>query len=191
MARKIAFIPEEKVSEAMNVFWSEGYTAASLSDLTEAMKINKSSLYNSIGDKHTLFKECLQAYYKMVEQDYFIAIRKGKDALEKLDNIIDKIIEVTIERKHTCLGIKSSFELAGEDKEVKGIIKAANEKTMAVIKSLIKEAQVHGDINAERSADIMSQFFFYSFSGLQQSFVIHDGKLVKNIGNELKAYLRS
>jgi TetR/AcrR family transcriptional repressor of nem operon len=192
MARKIEFLPEEKVARAMDVFWSEGYNAASLYDLTAAMKINKSSLYNTIGDKHTLFKECLKAYYdKLVEQDFNSAISKGTTGLEKLNNIVDKIVAVTLERKYACFGIKSSFELAAMDEEVRDIIKAANEKRIGLVKSLIKEAQLSGDIKPHKDADLMAYFFIYSFTGLQQSAVIHNRKMVKNMGNEIKAYLKS
>lgn len=175
----------------MNVFWSKGYTAASLSDLTDAMKINKSSLYNSFGDKHTLFKECLKAYGKLVEQDYASAIQKGSNALAKLDNIINKIIEISTERDYSCLGIKTSFELASDDKEINTVIRSGNDKTIRLIKSLIEEAQTDGQIKTERNAETMAHFIFNSFSGLRQSYIIYKNtKLVKKMGNELKAFLR-
>ncbi len=191
MARNIEFIPEEKVSEAMHVFWNKGYTAASLSELTAAMKINKSSLYNSFGNKHTLFKECLKAYGKLVQQDYASAIQKGSNALEKLDNIINKIVEISTERANSCLGVKTSFELASKDKEINAVIKSGNDKTIGLITSLIKEAQINGKIGSNRDAETMAHFVFNSFSGLRQSYIIYGNtKLVKKMGNELKAFLR-
>ncbi len=191
MARSIEFIPEEKVAKAMNVFWSKGYASTSLSDLTDAMKINKSSLYNSFGDKHTLFKECLKAYGKLTEQDYASAVKKGTTALGKLDSIIDKIVEISTERANSCLGIKTSFELASDDKEINAVIRSGHDKTIGLIKSLIKEAQTDGRIKRERDAETMAHFVFNSFAGLRQSYIIYRNiKLVKRLGAELKAFLR-
>ncbi len=191
MARSIEFVPEEKVAKAMGVFWKKGYTAASLSDLTRAMKINKSSLYNSIGDKHTLFKACLLAYGKLVEQDYTAAIQKGGSPLQQLDNIINKIVEITIERENSCMGVKTSFELASEDEEINAVVRSGNDKTINLIRSLVKAAQTSGLINPERDAEVMAHFIFNAFPGLRQSYILYKNKnLVKKMGNELKAYLR-
>lgn len=191
MARSIEFIPEEKIARAMHVFWSKGFAAASLSDLTGAMQLNKSSLYNSIGDKHTLFRECLKAYGRLVEKEYIGAAEQGDNAIQKLDSIIDYIEAISTERDNSCLGIKSSFEVATEDKEIRALIKAGNDKTIALLQSLIKEAQVNGQINTERDADTMAHFIFNSFSGLRQSYIIYGNrKLVKKMAAELKAFLR-
>ncbi|WP_090603289.1 TetR/AcrR family transcriptional regulator [Parapedobacter koreensis] len=191
MARNIEFIPEEKVTKAMNVFWNKGYTGASLSDLTEAMKLNKSSLYNSFKDKHSLFIASLKAYGKIVENDYASALNKKDTPLEKIDSIIDKIAMVSIERENSCLGIKTTFEVAAQDKEAHAVIKAGNSKTIGLIKSLIIEAQTLGQIRKERDAETMSHFIFNSFPGFRQSYIIYGNKkLVKGLANELKGFLR-
>lgn len=46
----------------MEVFWSKGYEAASLSELTEAMGINSPSLYGAFGSKEDLFREAVELY---------------------------------------------------------------------------------------------------------------------------------
>ena len=46
----------------MEVFWRKGYEAASLSDLTAAMGINRPSLYSTFGDKEALFHKALARY---------------------------------------------------------------------------------------------------------------------------------
>ena len=46
----------------MIVFWTKGYDGASLSDLTEAMGINRPSLYAAYGNKQELFRKALERY---------------------------------------------------------------------------------------------------------------------------------
>ena len=46
----------------MTVFWTKGYEGASLSDLTEAMGINRPSLYAAYGNKEELFRKVLERY---------------------------------------------------------------------------------------------------------------------------------
>jgi AcrR family transcriptional regulator len=46
----------------MRVFWEKGYEGATLGDLTDAMGINRSSLYASFGDKETLFRLAIARY---------------------------------------------------------------------------------------------------------------------------------
>lgn len=191
MARPTEFIPEEKVIDAMNVFWSKGYTASSLTDLTSAMTINKSSFYNTFGDKFTLFKDCLKSYLELSLQEYVIAAKEGDTPSEKLDKIIDMIVKVTIERENACFSVKSSFELAATDEDIKHMIRSGHDQITGLIRSLIVEAQHHGSINTERDAELMAHFIFNSFAGLRQSFDIYrQVNLVKKMGQELKLFVR-
>jgi AcrR family transcriptional regulator len=46
----------------MMVFWRLGFEGASMSDLTEAMGINRPSLYAAFGNKEELFRQALERY---------------------------------------------------------------------------------------------------------------------------------
>jgi AcrR family transcriptional regulator len=50
------------LAAATEVFWLKGYDAASLDDLTTAMRINRPSLYLAFQDKQALFLSSLKGY---------------------------------------------------------------------------------------------------------------------------------
>ena len=60
--RPPAFDHDEALDQALQVFWSHGYEGASMAELTEAMGINKPSLYGAFGSKEELFRKVLQKY---------------------------------------------------------------------------------------------------------------------------------
>lgn len=56
------FDTDEALDRALDVFWRKGYEGTSLPDLTEAMGINRPSLYAAFGNKESLFRKALQRY---------------------------------------------------------------------------------------------------------------------------------
>ena len=52
----------EVLEKAMLVFWQKGYRGTSLDDLTNAMQINRPSLYAAFCDKETLFLRAVDHY---------------------------------------------------------------------------------------------------------------------------------
>lgn len=56
------FDTDSALDEAMLVFWRLGYRGTSLDDLTEAMDINRPSLYAAYGDKERLFLAAIDRY---------------------------------------------------------------------------------------------------------------------------------
>jgi AcrR family transcriptional regulator len=46
----------------MRVFWEQGYEGASLTDLTNAMGITRTSMYAAFGNKEDLFRKALERY---------------------------------------------------------------------------------------------------------------------------------
>ncbi len=49
MARPREFNAEDVLEKAMQLFWAKGYEATSLSELTAAMGLSKSSLFDTFG----------------------------------------------------------------------------------------------------------------------------------------------
>ncbi|MGN4072772.1 TetR/AcrR family transcriptional regulator, partial [Burkholderia gladioli] len=54
------------IDAAIQVFWRHGYAAASISDLTEATGLSRSSLYQRFRDKDGLFQVALATYTERV-----------------------------------------------------------------------------------------------------------------------------
>jgi AcrR family transcriptional regulator len=60
--RPPAFDHDEALEKALQVFWARGYEGASMTDLTEAMGINRPSAYAAFGNKEALFRKALDRY---------------------------------------------------------------------------------------------------------------------------------
>lgn len=66
MARPIEFDRNDVLNKALELFWSDGYEASSISRLLNVMNLNRGSLYSSFSDKRTLFKEVLDFYFQQI-----------------------------------------------------------------------------------------------------------------------------
>ncbi len=66
MARIKTFDPALVIDRAMQLFWRQGYEATSVQELVDALGIGRGSLYDTFGDKHTLFLASLDHYSEMV-----------------------------------------------------------------------------------------------------------------------------
>ncbi|MEJ0106748.1 MAG: helix-turn-helix domain-containing protein [Bacteroidota bacterium] len=60
MARTKVFDEQMVLDKAMNLFWQKGYNATSAQDLVNGLSISRSSLYDTFGDKHSLFVKALK-----------------------------------------------------------------------------------------------------------------------------------
>lgn len=93
--RKKAFDEEVALDAAMHVFWQKGYAGASLSDLTEAMAINKPSMYRTFGNKEELFIKTTQ-HYVDTRVKHLLPIVRNTDLalLQRLKQYIMAIIDL-------------------------------------------------------------------------------------------------
>src|SRR5947208_4189147 len=60
--RPRSFDLDKALDRALAVFWRKGYEGASLTDLTQAMGINRPSLYAAFGSKEELFRKAIDRY---------------------------------------------------------------------------------------------------------------------------------
>jgi AcrR family transcriptional regulator len=60
--RPPSFNQDEALEKALNVFWLHGYEGTSMAELTEALGMNKPSIYAAFGNKEELFRKALAKY---------------------------------------------------------------------------------------------------------------------------------
>ena len=62
LGRPLSFDRDQALDAATRLFWTQGFEATSISDLTRVMGITPPSLYAAYGDKRGLFREALDRY---------------------------------------------------------------------------------------------------------------------------------
>ncbi|MEO0603455.1 MAG: TetR/AcrR family transcriptional regulator [Myxococcota bacterium] len=96
MARPRTFERDAALRQALELFWSRGYDAVSMSDLQRLLGIGRQSLYNTFGDKEQLFTEALEAY--IGRSKAMLAAELGPDSdLVALRAYFERIIEQVTE----------------------------------------------------------------------------------------------
>lgn len=180
MARNKAFEPGERLEMAKDVFWQKGYQGTSMQDLVDTMGLNRGSIYDTYGDKHSLFLMCLKSYSDGMLSDYVQATDQAKSPVKAIERIIKRAATRTIEEGRTCLGVKSAFELASEDEEVHSILKENTDSIVTVLKDLIKKAQKAEEVSVKRDPAMLANFIVSNLTGFWQLFLVYgDAELVK------------
>src|SRR3954447_16297002 len=88
IGRPRAFDVDQALDRAVEVFWRQGYEGASLSDLTAAMGINRTSMYAAFGNKRELFDKAL-ARYATVDMTYVRDALAAPTAREVVETFLD------------------------------------------------------------------------------------------------------
>lgn len=178
MARSVEFNECEIIDKAMNVFWEKGYHATSMQDLVDAMQINRSSLYNTIGDKHCLFIKCVTVYAEAGLKETQEKVAKEKSALQALINIIRDKAAWVVDSEKGCLGIKTVFEIAPEDNEVRNVLTKNSVKYLQLMTDLIQKAIDDGELDGSEDASLLAEYIMTTFTGWKQAFILNQDPII-------------
>lgn len=173
MPRNVEFNEEDAIQKAMEVFWRKGYNGASLRDLTDAMKINSSSLYNTIGDKQELFVRCVRHYTDIRKKDLQKRLASQGSAFNILQQYIDDAVTVIISESNSCMAVKTAFEVGANDQRIKDILKEDSDYAYQFLYSLIKKAMEEGDIADDEDPELLADYFISTWTGWYESYILH------------------
>jgi TetR/AcrR family transcriptional repressor of nem operon len=173
MARNVEFDEERAIQKAMEVFWKKGYSGASMRDLTEAMQISVTSIYNTIGDKHQLFVRCISDYINVRMQEAIAHSSKIKSPLKAIVSLINGCVSTILYSDNHCLAIKTTFELAGTDPDIKALVKKDSDFTHDFVLNLIQKAIEQKEITTESDAETITNSITSAFTGWHESYIIH------------------
>jgi len=103
----------------MELFWEQGFEAASLAEIVDAAGLNKSSLYNTFGSKEALFRRALDRYI-CGRQEMLDAVTSGGQGIDDLLALVDMVRTETLSERgrRGCLALNSAAELGFESDEV-------------------------------------------------------------------------
>lgn len=186
MARNVEFNEQLAISKAMDVFWKKGYNGTTMRDLAEAMGINSSSIYNTIGDKHQLFIRSIKHYSESRMSAAVKQLGPIKSPLKAIEKFIQSSVYAITNEPNSCLAIKTTFEIAASDEKVQKVIKADNKFTYDLLIDLVNKAIAKEEITVSQDAEMLTDYIINHFSGWHESFIIHQDKArIKKMANFL------
>ena len=164
VGRPREFDEESVLEAAMQAFWKRGYEATSLAELCNCTGLNKGSLYQAFGDKHSLFMRALAYYADKEYREVIAVISESASPLENIRAVIAKICDDAGSDKG-CMMINSMVELAPHDPEVRAMLQSFGEKRMQGLAGLIAAAQQSGEIRAGQDARELARQLMMTLAG--------------------------
>ncbi|MEW6989747.1 TetR/AcrR family transcriptional regulator [Colwelliaceae bacterium 6441] len=146
VGRKRRFDKEDVLRKAMMLFWRNGYTGTSISDLTSAMNINKPSLYLAFGNKEQLFNQAIKFY--LHEHGQYHASHLflgGLTTKEKIRNYLISIATMVTDHDlpKGCFVSLTTAELVGDyiPESSSHLIETINQQTKISLEEFFKNEQ--------------------------------------------------
>ena len=167
MARHKEYDEKEVLQKATELFKYQGYEKTSLQDLVSHMGIHRRSLYDTFGDKHTLFIKALEHYDHKMKKKMDIQVKNSSTVKDAIRSILEMAVYQDNEKSVGCLTINSAVELTLHDQEVAEKIEQNFSKTEKIILELLLRGQESGEIPKHHDIEKLSQFIHNSFVGLR------------------------
>ncbi|MGV3582427.1 MAG: TetR/AcrR family transcriptional regulator [Methylophilus sp.] len=111
LGRPRKFDKDRALDTAMRVFMQKGYEATSITDITEALGINRPSVYAAFGNKEALFAQALTRYIQGPIA-YLGEVLSEKTSRDVVRELLMKSVELMIscaEQPRGCLAVQSSI----------------------------------------------------------------------------------
>ncbi|MCL1673785.1 TetR/AcrR family transcriptional regulator [Elizabethkingia ursingii] len=176
MPRNREFDYNDKLEKVRNLFWEKGYNTTSMHDIVDAMGINRSSIYNTYGNKYDLFLECLTHYAKMKTEQYKTASLHKGSAYEALCFTVHDVMNQTIKDKKACLIVRTIFELGDKDLQVKNLILSNATILEDIFRKLIEKAKAEEDIKQNITSELAARYILSGFSGFYKHYILSGSK---------------
>ena len=169
MPKEVLFDEQNALENAMNLFWMKGFNGTSMDELTKVTGLSRSSIYNSFGDKQTLFIQCLNFYKDSLLDTVTHAQEKLKSPLKKIEMVFRLSIDSLLKDKDRkgCLIVNTTTELANIEEGILIFMKEYEEQIESLFQNWIKEGQQSGEISKSFSSLALARHLFNSYSGIK------------------------
>lgn len=185
------FDREEILEKAMKLFWERGYEATGVSQLLEHLGIGRQSLYDTFGDKRSLYMECLGHYYETRVGPMIALLRKPGPALDNIRTFF-RLIEQEAESfgNDGCLIGNCTAEMVRHDPEIGdrmvGYFKAMEDAFADVLERARKQGEIANDT---KTRDLARAFVIMLQGMALIGKVIPDAKFSKSVLRSAAALL--
>jgi TetR/AcrR family transcriptional repressor of nem operon len=136
---------------AIEVFWRQGYENTSMADLLKATGLHKGSLYQSFGDKHTLFITALRRYIENLRTEMSGILLSADTAIEGMRAAMRRAVMMYRDDSHSrgCMILNTLVEQGSHDEEIMQLLENTFKMRINMITQAVKACQQEGSIRSD------------------------------------------
>jgi TetR/AcrR family transcriptional repressor of nem operon len=152
------FDEREALERAMNLFWLRGYEGVSLVELLRHMDISRQSLYDTFGNKRSLFIRAI-SHYRDTQLVHALALleREGSP-LENVKDVVRFFQQLASDRRcRGCLVANALVELGPHDAEIAELLRSILLLLQGSVEQALHRAQEQGELDPSRSPGELSR----------------------------------
>ncbi|BBB01420.1 putative TetR family transcriptional regulator [Actinacidiphila reveromycinica] len=167
--RPRSFDRDAALDVAIKLFWTNGYEATSISDLTAALGIGSPSLYAAFGDKRALFNEAVEVYADRYGGYITHALGQEPTARQAITRVLREAAhEHTLPGRPRGCMLLCTVEAAGST-EVADLLRQHRERHIAAF-----QQRIQADVDAhvlppETDAAALAHYTEATLQGMSQS----------------------
>lgn len=143
----------------MHIFWRKGYQGTSLTDLTEAMGINRPSLYAAFGNKESLFRRALDCY-SATRTAYLLEALEEPTARRVMERMMYGVVDMvsTPSEPSGCFFAKSVLLYGDADDPLHQELVKRRVSDEATIRHRFERAVSESDLPPDADAAALARF---------------------------------
>jgi len=167
MGRPREFSEADTLDAAMRMFWEKGYEGTSLDDLTRAMRINRSSLYSSFGDKEALFRRVVERYGQGPMSFLQNALNQHK-ARAVIETLLRGSVNFLSDASHPkgCLTLQGGLTCGTGSEKVKQLLIDWRKNGLVQLQKRMQQARSEGDLPKNVDPASLARYVFILINGL-------------------------
>lgn len=154
------FDTDKALDKALHVFWSRGYEGTSLSDLTEAMGINRPSLYAAFGNKEELFRLALDRYVETGPGALQRVALEEPTARAVVERLLKTAAKTLTDPKNPrgCLAVQGALSCGEAAQSIKDELCARRSASEAALRERLERAKAEGDLSSDSDPAALARY---------------------------------
>jgi AcrR family transcriptional regulator len=167
MTRRREFEMADAIDRALRQFWEKGYDGTSISDLTQAMGINRSSLYATFGSKQDLFLAVIERY----SHDHTAYVRDAlaqTTALGVATFLLSAAASAQTNPSYPrgCLEMQAALACSSEAEPIRRRLSARRQTALSALAERFDRARREGDLPSETDPLALARFLSLIAQGM-------------------------
>ena len=165
--RPPAFNHDDALEKALHVFWTHGYEGASMAELTEAMGMNKPSIYAAFGKKEELFRQALKKYASGPVA-YVKEAMAQPTARQAVEMLLTKSAELLCEcdTPRGCMIVQGALTVGPGAELIKNELAAQRQGFEAMLKRRFDQAKKDSELSQETDTAMLAKYVAIIHQGM-------------------------